>query len=303
MPWRRRPHVVRHVVASVEAVGVASAALLPLDSVHGSAVLAGVIAVYVLGLVPQALVARRSPVPRATSGGAGRRRLVVSAPVLWGALLMLLGSAPSLLAVALTEERYGRAAVPSAAIAFTVGSLVAPVLAGLVERRDAGRPALHALCAAAAVAGWVLAPVSLPLLCAAQLLSGACLPLLEGLRDGAVTRRNPGQPTRALAVASAGRALGAAAGTAALPVAVAGAGLPGTAGVASALLLVAARSPRSTGGGTCPSHRSWTRHCTTCWPRRTPRASSSPPWLPTNGRWAMASSWPRSWHGTRRSKA
>jgi hypothetical protein len=198
------------------------------------------VSAYVLGLVPQAVVAGRSPVGRSAAGERGGLRLVASAPVLSGALLMLLGSAPSLLAVALTEERYGRAAVPLAAIAFTAGSLLAPALAGAVERRGAGRPALHALCAAGAVAGWVLAPVSLPLLCAAQLLSGACLPLLEGLLDGAVSRRHPDRVTGALAVASAGRALGSAAGTAALPAAVAGAGLTGTAGAAAVALLLAA---------------------------------------------------------------
>ena len=49
------------VVASVEAVGVASAALLPRG---GDWLLAGVAACYVLALLPTVVVAGRSPVPR-----------------------------------------------------------------------------------------------------------------------------------------------------------------------------------------------------------------------------------------------
>jgi MFS family permease len=164
----------------------------------------------------------------------------VSAPVLAGAALMVLGSAPALLAVPLTEGLFGRSAIWMAAMAYTLGSLLAPAAASLVHRRGVVRPSLYLLCAAGAVVGWALAPVSLVLLCVAQLVAGICIALLEGLLDGAVSRRYPLQVTGALAMASAGRALGSAAGMAALPELVGSAGLALTAGGAALVLLCGA---------------------------------------------------------------
>jgi hypothetical protein len=228
------------IVTAVEAAGVSLAAVLPVDGPAGRLLLMGIVAWYVLGLIPQGLIARRSPVPRAAARVATDRWPVVSAPVVAGAALMFLGSAPALLAVPLTESLFGRSAVWMAAMAYTLGSLLAPAAASLVHRRGTVRPSLYLLCAGGGVAGWALAPTSVVLLCAAQLVAGICIALLEGLLDGAVSRRYPLQVTGALAMASAGRALGSAAGIAALPALVGSAGLPNTAGGAALLLLCGA---------------------------------------------------------------
>ncbi len=141
---------------------------------------------------------------------------------------MFLASAPTLLAVALAAELHGRAAVAPAAIAFTLGSLAAPTLTGRIPSRYTDHPGLWALCAFGTVVGWVLAPVHLALLCAAQLTSGLFMTALEGLLDTSAALRHPGQVTGALARATAARALGSAAGTALLPLLVVGVGLQGT---------------------------------------------------------------------------
>ena len=184
------------------------------------------------------LVAHGSSVPRATRAvETGRRSGGLSAPVLAGGLLMLLAGAPSLLFVALTEQLHGRAAVAAAAVTFTVGSLLAPLAAAAVRRRAAGHGATWTLVAAGAVAGWVVAPLSVPMLCVAQLASGLCLTLLEGLLDSATAQREPHRITGALATATAGRALGAAAGTALLPLLLVDVRLDAVAGVAAVVLL------------------------------------------------------------------
>jgi len=235
------------VVAAVEAVGVALAALLPAGT--GSrldGVLVVVMAAYVLALVPSAVVAGGSPVPRAAPG-APRARLArpsVSGATVCGVLLMFLASAPTLLSVALAAQLHGRSSVGLAACAFTLGSLAAPALAARVERRAADNAVAWTLCGAGMVLGWVVAPVHVVALCVAQLLSGLCMTSLEGLLDATAARRNPATVTGALARATAGRALGSAAGAAVLPLAVDEVGLPSAVGVVCAGLLAAALAAR-----------------------------------------------------------
>jgi hypothetical protein len=260
------------VVASVEAVGVATAALVPtVDGVLARPVLTAVAAVYVLALLPTFVVAGGSRVPpadgaasgngRRSAGTAGHRRRRdggpaaggltrlsalpgllprPSAPELVGGVLMLAASAPTLLSVALAAQLHGRASVGPAAVAFTLGSLASPLLAARVQSRRSNGPRTWVLCAAGMLAGWALAPYSLWWLCLAQLGSGLCMTALEGLLDAGAARRHPGRVTAALARASASRALGSAAGTALLPLAVAGVGLQPTVGVVVTLLLVVA---------------------------------------------------------------
>lgn len=227
-------------IAAVEAAGVALAAVLPTGPAVEDTVLSAVAVAYVLGLVPTVLVAGGSPVRRAARlPGTGRRSAPSGLAVL-GGLLMLLGSAPTLLYVALTEQSHGRAAVGAAAVAFVAGSLLAGPAAAALQRRP-GSPGLRYILAAAGMAaGWVVAPLSLPLLCAAQLLSGLCMTLLEGLLDGAAAAREPHRVTGALASATAGRALGSAAGTAVLPLIALQTGLPVAAAAATAALLLLA---------------------------------------------------------------
>lgn len=230
------------VVAAIEAGGVALAALLPLHGPSGHTVLVTVMSCYVLALLPQALVAGGSRVPRSASPPRARRPRIgaaVSPPAVSGLVLMLLASAPTLLSVALAEQMHGRSAVAAAALAFTAGSLAAPLVAAWLDRRALNIGPVWGLCATGMVAGWVLAPQSVALLCGAQVLSGLAMTLLEGLLDSAAARHNPEAVTGALALASAGRALGSAGGTALLPLLVIGAGLPVVTGAATLALLVA----------------------------------------------------------------
>jgi hypothetical protein len=231
------------VVAAVEAAGIALAALLPVDSGPGpDTVLLAVTAAYALALLPTVVVAGGSPVPRAVRPPATTRRTrrpAVSTPTLAGVLLMFAASAPPLLAVALAAQMHGRSAVALAAVAFTLGSLAAPSLAAWVQRRGANHLTVWVACAVGMVAGWVFAPLHVAMLCLAQVLSGLGMTTLEGLLDTTAARRHQGQVTGALARATAGRALGSAAGTAVLPVFVAMAGLQATMAAVTLLLLVA----------------------------------------------------------------
>jgi hypothetical protein len=231
------------VVAAVEAAGVAVAALLPVSGPSGHAVLATVMACYVLALVPQAVVARGSRVPRSLPTTLGRRERIgaaVSPPVVSGLVLMFLASAPTLLSVALAEQLHGRSSVAAAALAFTVGSLAAPLAARMVDHRDVNTGAVWWLCATGMLAGWALAPQSVGWLCVAQVLSGLTMTLLEGLLDSATTRYHPSAVTGALAMASAARALGSAGGTALLPLLLAGSGLAAVTAPVAVVLAVAA---------------------------------------------------------------
>lgn len=231
------------VVAAVEAGGVAVAALLPAGTAASpDIILMAVLVAYVLSLVPTAVVAGSSSVPRsrphAGTLGPGRPRL--SDPTASGLILMFAASGPTLLSVALAVQLHGRSSVALAAAAFILGSLAAPVLAARILARKANHATVWTLCAVGMVAGWVLAPAHIALLCVAQLLSGLCMTALEGLLDTAAATRQPGQVTGALARATAGRALGSAASTAVLPLVVIGAGVPMTMATAALALLVIA---------------------------------------------------------------
>lgn len=241
-------------VAAIEAVGAAAAALLPLVADVGSSiVLSGVTAVYVLGLLPTVVVAGGSPVRRTVRlarVATGRRaRATVSLPVLAGAGLMFVASAPTLLSVGLAAQTHGRASVALVAVAFTVGSLAAPLVSSAVQRRDANRPTVWILCAVGMVVGWVVAPVSVALMVVAQAASGLFMTSLEGLLDTTAAARAGTGVTGALARGTAARALGSAAATAALPVAVSAAGLSATSAVLVGVLVVAAVFVRLAPGG------------------------------------------------------
>jgi hypothetical protein len=242
------------MVASVEATGVALVAWLPgVDTVGPDPIQVGVLVVYLLALVPTAVVAGGSTVPRAeltAAGGPTRQRVSVSRPVVVGTFLMFVASAPTLLSVALTLEMHGRSALGPAAIAFTVGSLAAPTLNGWLEKRQLNGPLMWVLCAIGMTGLWVAAAQSVALLCLAQLSAGLCMTALEGLLDATVAKQNPTAVTGALARATAGRALGSAAGSALLPLFVFGVGLAQTAstvtivlGAAALVMALASRRP------------------------------------------------------------
>ena len=231
-------------VAAIEAVGAAAAALLPLVAdVDSRTLLTIVMGIYVLGLLPTALVAGGSPVARSTPAGAvsraGSRRPTITLPMLAGVVLMFAASAPTLLSVGLAAELHGRSSVALAAVAFTAGSLLAPGIASLVQRRKANGPVVWLLCAFGMIVGWVGAPWGLGMLFVAQVASGLFMTSLEGLLDTSAAARAGSGVTGALARATAGRAMGSAAATALFPLVLASTGLTATSAYIAVGLLVA----------------------------------------------------------------
>jgi hypothetical protein len=228
-------------VAAVEALGAAGAALLPANTLHRpTATVVCIVTAYVLALVPTVVVARGSTIQphQAARHGPVRRR--PSLPLVAGVVLMAAASAPTLLAVPIAAHLHGRSSVAAAAIAFTVGSLTAPYVAGLVHRQTANGPLAWILCATGMVVLWPLAPTSVAVLCAAQVLSGQFMTTLEGLLDATTAAQARGSVTGALARGTAGRAFGSAGGTAALPFGLVAVGVSAVTGVLTLVLLGAA---------------------------------------------------------------
>ncbi|HJW60951.1 MAG TPA: hypothetical protein VJ931_15095, partial [Actinomycetota bacterium] len=154
-------------VAAIEAAGTATAALLPTGpgGLISAGLLVAVVAGYGACLLPTWLVAGGARVPRAPrrtrpagfGGSAGfwrpwgrsrpaglgwpsgfwrSSRRWRPAPLLAsGGLVMLLGSGPTLLAVGLAAELHGTRWVAGSALAFALGSLVAPLAVARLERR------------------------------------------------------------------------------------------------------------------------------------------------------------------------
>lgn len=226
-------------VAAVEALGAAAAALVPADILHEPSFAAAcIVVVYVLALLPTVVVAGRSPIPPGVRhAGPDPIRLRPSLPLVAGVLLMAIASAPTLLYVPLAADMHGRSSVALAAVAFTVGSLTAPYVARVVERRTANGPVVWILCAVGMVVLWPLSPLSIVVFCAAQLLSGQFMTALEGLLDARTAAQARGPVTGALARGTAGRALGSAAGTAALPLGMVAVGLSALTGTLVIVLL------------------------------------------------------------------
>jgi hypothetical protein len=232
-------------IAAVEAGGTGVAALLPFGGAAGlpsTPVLIAVAIVYTACLIPTFVSATRARVPSARTVVATPRPVVLSKLPLRmfaaGGLVMLLGSGPTLLSVALATELHGRAAVAGAALAFSVGALVSPVAVDLVTRLRLPPPVAWPLWAAGMVIGWMLAPAHVAGLLVAQFLSGLSLTAFEGVMDARVaSRAEPGTVTTALAWSAATRALGSALAVRAIPM-VAGAAAVGAAAGAAAGVLV-----------------------------------------------------------------
>lgn len=229
------------LVAAVEAVGIALAAGLPATTGGTHAVIAGV---YSLGLLPTYLVAGGSATGRSERPVRARAhvrlRSWLTGPASAGAVFMLAGSGPTLLSVVLAEQLHGRSAIAVAALAFTVGSLAAPLVARRLEAWSMDREVVWAACAVGMVVGWIAAPVHVAFLVLAQVLSGVFMTTLEGLSDTAAAHRRPSQVTGALAQVSAMRALGSAGATATFPVLVIHTGLPQGAGILTLAAVLAA---------------------------------------------------------------
>jgi hypothetical protein len=240
-------------IISIEAVGATLAAVLPITSRGGIAAhwVAAVMVVYGLSLLPTALVARRSTVQLSTrdrrgraSSGVERRLLIV------GAGVMALCSGPTLLYVALAAKMHGRTSVVGAAIAFALGSLIAPAAARAASRRGLTVTTMCTVWGAGMIVGWALASWSIVGLCIAQLVSGVALTAFEGSIDNALASSAPaGQATTVLARGSASRALGGAFAVRMVPMFAASASLARFAGVATAACLVAAVAAQAVAHG------------------------------------------------------
>lgn len=231
-------------IAAVEAGGVGLAALLPFggSGMPSTPMLTAVAVAYTACLIPTFVSATRARVPSA--------RTVVATPLvgklplrmfLGGGLVMLLGSGPTLLSVALAAELHGRTAVAGAALAFSVGALASPVAVDLVTRLRLPPPVAWPLWAVGMVIGWVLAPAHVAGLLVAQFLSGLSLTAFEGVMDARVaSRAEPGTVTTALAWSAATRALGSALAVRAIPMMAGAAAVGAAAGVAAGVLVLAA---------------------------------------------------------------
>jgi len=260
-------------VAAIEAAGTATAALLPTGpgGLVSGGLLVAVVAGYGACLFPTWLVAGGARVPRAPrrtrpaglGWSAGSRRpwggsrplgLGRSAGSRWpsggwrptpllasGGLVMLLGSGPTLLAVGLAAELHGTRWVAGSALAFALGSLVAPLAVARLERRAVPPSVAWPALGVGMVAGWAFAASNPAALLAAQLLSGMCMSALEGDMDARVASRahSPRGVTAGLANAAALRAFGSAAAVAIAPRVIADAGVGGLSVAFTTVLLTA----------------------------------------------------------------
>ena len=265
-------------VAAIEAAGTATAALLPAgpEGLVGGGLLVAIMAAYGAALVPTWLVAGGAMVPRAQPVGrpaprdtprpaprgahpvlrrvprwgsvaqrpAGRRSISTAHPnglLASGGLVMLAGSGPTLLAVGLAAELHGTRWVAGSALAFALGSLLAPAAVAWLERRALPPAVTWPALGVGMVAGWSLAAWHPAALLAAQLCSGMCMSALEGDMDARVAARaGSGRGVTAdLASAAALRAFGSAAAVALAPRVITGSGV-GALAVALVTALLAA---------------------------------------------------------------
>ncbi|GIJ55360.1 hypothetical protein [Virgisporangium aurantiacum] len=232
-------------IAAVEAGGTGLAALLPFggSGLPSTPVLTVVAIAYTACLIPTFVSATRARVPSACTVAA-TPLVVGKLPLrmfLGGGLVMLLGSGPTLLSVALATELHGRTAVAGAALAFSMGALVSPVAVDVVTRLRLPPPVAWPLWAVGMVIGWVLAPAHVAGLLVAQFLSGLSLTAFEGVMDARVaSRAEPGTVTTALAWSAATRSLGSALAVRAIPMMAGAAAVGAAAGVAAGVLVLAA---------------------------------------------------------------
>jgi hypothetical protein len=224
-------------VAAIEAAGTATAALLPTGpgGLVSGGLLAAVTICYGGVLLPTWLVAAGARVPRAPRP-LGRRRRISMAPFrsgplarlqASGGLVMLLGSGPTLLAVGLAAQLHGTRWVAGSALAFALGSLLAPFAVARLERRAVPPSIAWPTLGVGMAAGWTFAAWHPFALLAAQLLSGMCMSALEGDMDARIAASNaaPRGVTANLATAAALRAFGSAAAVAVAPRVIAEAGI------------------------------------------------------------------------------
>jgi MFS family permease len=235
-------------IAAVEAAGTGLGALLPVGaSGHPTgAPLIMIFIVYAGSLLPTIFSARRA---RMTPAGAVRRirpaRILgyaVSTPtarprttshrrrpgrkfpvsprlLVAGGGIMLLASGPTLLAVPLTTELHGRHWVAGAAIAFSIGCLLATLAVEAVGSMKLPAVLRWTLWGLAMLIGWLGAPLHVVSVLIAQFLAGVSQTAFEGDMDSLVADEAPPEGvTTALAYSASVRALGGSVAVKMLPV-------------------------------------------------------------------------------------
>jgi MFS family permease len=278
-------------IAAVEAAGTGLAALLPAGpgGYPTGWWLTAVFIVYAGSLLPTIHSARRArvrpdttfPAPHAAFTPSGRpdttlpaplaalapigrpvaachdsapRRAAVSPRLLAaGGGVMLLAAGPTLLAVPLTTELHGRAWVAGAAVAFSLGCLLATVAVEAIGSMRLPAVLRWSLFGLGMLIGWMFAPAHAYAVLFAQFAAGLSQTAFEGDMDARVAAEAPPKSvTTALAYSASVRALGGSIAVKALPVlvtaqsvdrAVSAAAL--ILGVASLLLYTATLIPRS----------------------------------------------------------
>jgi len=254
-------------IAAVEAAGMCLAALLPNgpDGYPTGWMLVAVFAAYAGSLVPTILNASRARVTpdgyrrgvpgtavgysvarpavvyatRADARAAAHRRRRPFSPRLLaaGGAVMLLASGPTLLAVPLTTELYGRDWVAGAAIAFTLGCLVSTKAVELVGKLRLPALLRWSLWGLGMLVGWLVAPLQAVTVLLAQFMAGLCQAAFEGDMDSRVAEEAPPEGvTTALAYSASTRALGGSLAVRMLPMLVTAQAI-GTAVSAAVLIL------------------------------------------------------------------
>ncbi|GAA3914521.1 hypothetical protein [Actinoplanes auranticolor] len=229
-------------IAAVEAAGTGLGALLPAgpDGHPTGWPLILIFVAYAGSLVPTIISSRRARMtPRGAArrimparvlryavstltGGTGitghrrnparrpRRRLAVSPRLLVaGGGIMLLASGPTLLAIPLTTELHGRRWVAGAAIAFSLGCLLATVAVEAIGTMKLPAVLRWSLWGVAMLVGWIGAPMHAVSVLIAQFLAGVSQTAFEGDMDALVADEAPADGiTTALAYSASVRALG-----------------------------------------------------------------------------------------------
>ena len=234
-------------IAAIEAIGAATAALLPVGpagTVTGGLLLA-VVVFYGASLLPTFLIARGARVRRAAQlRGSGRLRRPPARALGTGFFVMMLASGPTLLSVGLAVQLHGRSWVAAAAVAFTAGTLAAPKLAAVMERLRLPTVTSWSLFGAGMVVGWIIAPWHAGGLLLAQGLAGLSMTAFEGTMDAKVASdASRGDVTAGLAWAAAARALGSSAAVGVAPAVIGATSVGTVSGTACFVLAIVALVP------------------------------------------------------------
>jgi MFS family permease len=262
-------------IAAVEAAGTGLAAMIP--SGHGGhptgAALVAVFVAYAGSLIPTILTARRARVRSATAvdgipavsltgrriaagARAGTRRSVVSPRLLLaGGAIMLLASGPTLLSVPLTTELHGRHWVAGAAIAFSLGCLLATIAVEAIASMRLPAVLRWSLWGLGMLIGWIFAPAHAYAVLFAQFAAGLAQTAFEGDMDARVAEEAPRHGvTTALAYSASTRALGGSLAVKAMPMFVTAQSIDRAVsaavlvlGIAALLIYAAALIPRTRG--------------------------------------------------------